>query len=190
MEKEIKTEQFDYCIIRSRRRTMSLEIRKDGKVIVRAPQGISEMRIKKFVEQKTDWILHNLEKVRERQEAGKNIPQFSEAKKNLYRRKAEEILRKRTLYFAKMMGVQFNRITIKEQKTRWGSCSNSHNLNFNWKLVLAPPEVLDYVVVHELCHIKEMNHSNAFWSEVEKVLPDYKTRRTWLKENGWMLSQI
>ena len=75
-------------------------------------------------------------------------------------------------------------ITIREQKTRWGSCSAKGNLNFNWKLVLMPPEILDYVVVHELAHRLQMNHSAAFWAEVGKILPDYRERRQWLKVNG------
>jgi predicted metal-dependent hydrolase len=82
------------------------------------------------------------------------------------------------------VGVDYRRITIRSQKTRWGSCSSSGNLNFNCLLLLAPPEVLDYVVVHELCHRKEMNHSPRFWAEVGRVLPDYKKRNKWLKENG------
>ena len=90
----------------------------------------------------------------------------------------------RVEYFAKIIGVTYGRITIRNQKTRWGSCSSKGNLNFNCLLMLAPPEVLDYVVVHELCHRKQMNHSKAFWSEVEKVLPDYKEARKWLKEDG------
>ena len=100
---------------------------------------------------------------------------------------AKETITKRVSYFARLMGVSYRNITIREQKTRWGSCSSEKNLNFNWKLILAPPEVLDYVVVHELCHLKEMNHSKAFWDEVGKVMPEYETHKLWLKENGWRL---
>lgn len=82
------------------------------------------------------------------------------------------------------MGVSYGSITVREQKTRWGSCSAKGNLNFNWKLVLMPEEILDYVVVHELAHRLQMNHSTEFWDEVEKILPDYRKRRQWLKENG------
>ena len=82
------------------------------------------------------------------------------------------------------MGVTYGRITIRAAKTRWGSCSGAGNLNFHWKLILMPDEVLDYVVVHELAHRKQMNHSPAFWAEVEKVLPDYRERRRWLKNWG------
>ena len=82
------------------------------------------------------------------------------------------------------MGVTCGRISIREQKTRWGSCSGQGNLNFNWKLILMPPEILDYVVVHELAHRKQMNHSPAFWAEVERILPDWRERRRWLREKG------
>ena len=93
----------------------------------------------------------------------------------------------RVAYYAEKLGVSYGKITLRQQKTRWGSCSSEKNLNFNWKLILAPPEVLDYVVVHELCHLKEMNHSKAFWDEVGKVMPEYETYKLWLKENGWKL---
>lgn len=87
-------------------------------------------------------------------------------------------------YFAPLVGVTYNRIFIKEQKTRWGSCSSLGNLNFNWKLILLDEELLDYVVVHELAHRKQMNHSPAFWAEVERILPDWRERRRWLREKG------
>ena len=93
-------------------------------------------------------------------------------------------IRERVAHFAPLVGRQPGRITIREQKTRWGSCSAKKNLNFNWKLMLAPPDVLDYVVVHELCHLIHLDHSPAFWALVGSVLPDYRARRRWLKEHG------
>ena len=98
--------------------------------------------------------------------------------------KAMAVLPERTAYFAAKIGVSYGGITIRNQKTRWGSCSSIGNLNFNCLLMLTPPEIQDYVVVHELCHRKEMNHSDRFWKEVEKILPDYKERKAWLKEHG------
>ena len=95
---------------------------------------------------------------------------------------ARQRITRRVEYFAPLVGVTYNRIFIKEQKTRWGSCSSLGNLNFNWKLILLNEEVLDYVVVHELAHRKQMNHSPTFWAEVERVLPDYRERRRRLKE--------
>ena len=90
----------------------------------------------------------------------------------------------RVKYFAPQVGVSYGRITIRNQKTRWGSCSGKGNLNFNCLLMLTPPEVIDYVVVHELCHRKEMNHSKAFWDQVERILPDYKKSVAYLKKEG------
>ena len=101
-----------------------------------------------------------------------------------YRRQAKARLEERAAYFASRMGVSYQRISVRAAKTRWGSCSAKGNLNFHWKLILMPPQVLDYVVVHELAHRKEMNHSPAFWAEVEKILPDYRERRKWLKTYG------
>jgi len=98
--------------------------------------------------------------------------------------KALKYIPERVEYFARQIGVDYGGIAIRNQKTRWGSCSSKGDLNFNCLLMLTPPEVIDYVVVHELCHRKEMNHSKAFWSEVEKVLPDYKAQVKWLKDEG------
>ena len=139
------------------------------------------------VNQKQEWVLGCLERTKEYREQKPLSADLSESKRNVYIRKAKETITKRVSYFARLMGVSYRNITIREQKTRWGSCSSEKNLNFNWKLILAPPEVLDYVVVHELCHLKEMNHSKAFWDEVGKVMPEYETYKLWLKENGWKL---
>lgn len=179
--------EFEYQVIRSARKTMTLEVRRDGNVIVRAPLRTGLPRIKRFVNQKQEWVLGCLERTKEYRKEKPLSADLSEAKRNVYIRKAKETITKRASYFARLMGVSYRNITIREQKTRWGSCSSEKNLNFNWKLILAPPEVLDYVVIHELCHLKEMNHSKAFWDEVEKVMPEYETYKLWLKENGWRL---
>ena len=99
-------------------------------------------------------------------------------------RLAKEILPIKVAYYARIMGVSYERIAIRHQKTRWGSCSSLGNLNFNCLLMLVPEAVQDYMVVHELAHRKEMNHSARFWAEVEKIIPDYKKHRKWLKDNG------
>lgn len=180
---------FRYKVIRSKRRTMALEIRQDGQVVVRAPYRISQVRIRHFVEEKADWIQKNLEKIQNQQQEKTQLPKLPQEERIRLQKAAGEVFLQRSRYFAELLNVHFNRITIREQKTRWGSCSSNRNLNFNWKLMLAPPEILDYVVVHELCHLKEMNHSPAFWHEVEQILPDYAQRKKWLKDNGWKLMQ-
>lgn len=106
-----------------------------------------------------------------------------------YRTQAGNIIEERVRYYADILGETYGQIRIKDQKSCWGSCSGKRNLNFNWHLVLTPPEILDYVVVHELCHLREMNHSPAFWREVEGILPDYKERRKWLRANEKVLLQ-
>lgn len=105
-----------------------------------------------------------------------------------YRQRAREIFSDRALCLGLEMGVVYNRIFIKNQKTRWGSCSCLKNLNFNWRLIMASPQVIDYLVVHELAHLKEMNHSRRFWQLVEQYCPEYKAHRRWLKERGSTLS--
>lgn len=106
------------------------------------------------------------------------------AVKNWYEDRAKQILPARVEQYRRQLGETIGTVRIKNVKSRWGSCSSKRNLNFNWRLVMAPPEVLDYVVVHELCHLRQMNHSAAFWSLVEEILPDYKRRRDWLKTCG------
>jgi len=105
-----------------------------------------------------------------------------------YRRKAEEVIHDRLQFFNEHYGFKYNRVTMRNQKTRWGSCSRAGNLNFNWRLIMAPIEVIDYVVVHELCHLKEMNHSSRYWALVVQVIPNYKEVRKWLRENHYLLT--
>ena len=104
-----------------------------------------------------------------------------------YKKQAHIQIPKRVRHYANIVGEPFSRIFIKNQKSRWGSCSSARNLNFNWRLMMAPLTVLDYVVVHEISHLKQMNHSKEFWAEVEKVLPDYQEQKKWLDENGRLL---
>ena len=176
---------FPYRIIRSSRKTLAIQISVSGQVTVRAPHTMPDSTIHRFLSQKESWILEHLSHAATdpAQPQAENPP-LSEFRRSYYMESARKIFKRKTAAYARKMGVTYGRITIREQKTRWGSCTSEGNLNFNWLLILAPPEVLDYVVVHELCHRKEMNHSGAFWAEVEKVLPDYKEQVKWLKENG------
>lgn len=179
----METYPISYQVIRSSRRTISVQISADGTVIVRCPRRMGGEAVRAFVESKTDWIRKHLDE----QVARPKLPALTGEELRTLAREAARVLPERTAYFAPLVGVTYGRITIRAQHTRWGSCSGQGNLNFNCLLMLVPPEVADYVVVHELCHRKEMNHSAAFWAEVGRVLPDYRERRKWLKENGGAL---
>lgn len=178
-------------VVYSRRRTMGLEIKGDARVYARVPAGLPNRAVMEFIKERQEWVVQKWFMVKERQEtaADRPLPDYVENPEleKAYRQKARERITQRTDYFAALMGVSYNRISIGAAKTRWGSCSARGNLNFHWKLILMPPQVLDYVVVHELAHRKEMNHSPRFWAEVETMLPDYKQRRKWLKENGGLV---
>ena len=170
-------------IIRTKRKTLAIEITRDARVLVRAPYRMKNADIQKFVEEKREWIEKNLRLMKEKQLNQPTEPLTMEEIKQLAE-KAMVKISQRVDYYAAIVGVTYGKITIRNQKTRWGSCSRKGNLNFNCLLMLAPEEVLDYVVVHELCHRKEMNHSKRFWNEVERVLPSYRKQESWLKENG------
>lgn len=105
-----------------------------------------------------------------------------------YRKKAEEVIHDRLQFFNEHYGFHYNRITLRNQKSRWGSCSRLKNLNFNWRLIMAPIEVIDYVIAHEMCHLKEMNHSSRYWKLVAETIPDYKEVRKWLRKNHYLLT--
>ena len=178
------TPPIPYTIIHSARRTLGLEVR-DGKVTVRVPERLPEREAERFVAKHTEWIIKKLNEDKERQKmkAACQIPAPQELTQNQIEQMKLEFETK-TKKYAAQMNVTYGRITIRNQQTRWGSCSSKGNLNFNCLLMLMPPEVIDYVVVHELCHRKQMNHSKAFWKEVEKILPNYKDSVGWLKKEG------
>lgn len=171
---------MDYEIIRSSRKTLALEITRDGLVKVRAPYRISRAEIQEFVTSKEAWILKHLKRI-EQNKASQPEPLSAQELKMLAQ-KALQVLPKKVEYYAAKIGVTYGTITIRNQKTRWGSCSSKGNLNFNCQLMLFPEEIQDYVVVHELCHRKEMNHSQRFWNEVGRTMPDYEERRKYLRQ--------
>lgn len=175
-------DKIEYTVLRSSRKTISMRITENGTVEVRAPLYLTDARIHQFVMSKERWLRKHLQNRK-----APALPLFAEGELRAMAAAALEQLPKRVAHFAPLVGVTYNRITIRNQKTRWGSCSTKGNLNFNCLLMLTPPEVQDYVVIHELCHRKEMNHSARFWAEVERVCPDYKTARGWLKQNGGAL---
>ena len=174
-------------IIRSNRRTISLEITRTGEVLVRAPKHMPEAEIQRFVRDKSGWLQKHLQKRETEQKALKEEGRFTEREIKKLQALAKQVFPEKVAYYARLLGVTYGRISIRKQKTRWGSCSREGNLNFNSLLMMAPPEVLDYVVVHELCHRLEMIHSARFWAQVERVIPDYRKPRKWLKEHGSQL---
>jgi len=168
-----------YELTYSDRKTLALQI-KGGKLFVKAPKGTPKKKIDEFVLSHKDWI--------EKHQAGyDNMPKpdrLTDKEIQALADSAVKYFSENVPYYASLMGVTFNRITIRNQKTKWGSCSQEGNLNFNCLLMLADEPIRDYVIVHELAHRKHMDHSPSFWAEVEKIFPDYKARRDKLNKDG------
>ncbi len=217
---------FSYQIVRSRRKTVSIIVYRDGRVVVRAPLRLSERAIRDLVVGKKDWIAS-----RQAEFARKQIParqfapgetflylgqafplvitavqrpalrlttQFELSRSYLprarqvferwYRLQAAQVIGERVALFAAQFNLRYQSVRIGAARTRWGSCSSKGALNFTWRLVMAPLDVVDYVVIHELAHLVVPNHSAAFWRQVESMLPDYRARRDWLKQHGHTLT--
>ena len=188
-QKELENRLNSAILVRSSRKTLAIEVRPDGTIRIRAPRFCTDAEIRKFVRKNLAWIAGKLELAEQRKQKP-NTPEGRPCSEQELRDLAERAvceLPLRVREFAMQMGVTYGRITIRSQRTRWGSCSSKGNLNFNCLLMLTPPEVQDYVLVHELAHRMEMNHSPEFWRIVESVLPDYKIRKQWLKKEGAQL---
>lgn len=168
---------MEYEVIYSDRRTLSLSVR-DGKLVVRAPRKISKSKIEEAIASRKKWIENNIKKQTIK---AKNHPEPTPEEEARLRKEAREVLTAKTLKYADIMGIKYGRITITGAKTRFGSCSSKGNISYSYRLMTYPEEAIDYVVVHELSHILEMNHSPRFYAVIEKVLPDYKERRKLLK---------
>ena len=186
--------QISYTLKRSATRSLSFAI-SAGELTVSAPYTMPVSEIEGFLFSKQNWILQKLqesrntaEKLRKKEEANPLSDLQKERLEARYREAAREVIEKRVANFHQLTGGEYTGISIRSQKTRWGSCSSTGALSFNWRLILAPPIILDYVVVHELCHLHHMDHSAAFWADVERVMPDYKIRRKWLKAHSAELS--
>lgn len=170
-------------ITRSWRKTISARVLPDM-IEVKAPIWATQSQIQLFLDMHKDKIQKETEKQQACAQRRSSIPKLTWAELEALAVEASHVIPKRVQYYASLAGVQYGRITIRSQRTRWGSCSANKNLSFNCILMLAPPEVLDGVVVHEICHLKEMNHSKQFYEEVYRILPDYDKRSQWLKDNG------
>lgn len=220
---EIRIDQ----LIRSKRRTIGIEINQAGSLIVRAPYNASKTEITHLLEYKKSWILSKQRLAFERsREAppkqfisgeeflylGTSYPleivegdhpllvlkdRFYLAAdvqekalvvfRNWYRKQATQVIKERTAYLAHRFGFSYSKVRINSAKTRWGSCGPKGSLNFPWRLVMAPLDVIDYIIVHELVHLRVRNHSKDFWSSVAQILPDYKVHRRWIKDHGYRL---
>ena len=173
-----------YVIQKSRRRSMSLHVADDRKIIVKVPLGTPASVAEKFIIEKKDWIYRQIARLEKQTELAASMGLLTEEDIKQIKKKAKKVIPERVEHYAKLTGISYNRIFIRLQKSRWGSCSVDGNLNFNCLLVLMPPEILDSVVVHELCHRLHMNHSRKFYDEVLRIFPDYKRCDKWLKQNG------
>ena len=171
---------MDYTLIRSRRKTLAVQITRDGKVTVRAPFKIPQAKIDAFLAEKAAWIEKHIIKI----VSVARLPKYDDAKIRGFIIALKKILPEKVSRFAAEIGVDYGKITVRRQRTIWGSCTANGNLSFNCLLACVPPEISDYVIIHELVHRKYMNHSAAFWAAVERYCPDYKARRAWLKARG------
>lgn len=168
----------DFTLIRSRRQTLAIEVTREAKVVVRAPLRCPRHQIDTFVESRKDWIESALARQKTHLAAR---PPLSEAETGTLRQWAKAYIPSRVAHWAQRMGLQPAAVKITSARTRFGSCSSKGSLCFSLYLMQYPPEAIDAVVVHELCHMRQRNHSPAFYREVERWLPDYREREKLLK---------
>lgn len=189
----MREDKINIEVIRSNRKSISMEITRDLQVLVRAPYSMPDSTVQRFIEEKSSWleehIAHARTKAKLLKQQEETTKKFTMEEIRQLADKAVKVIPERVTFYAPVVGVDYGKITIRNQRTRWGSCSSKGNLNFNCLLMLTPSGVIDYVVVHELCHRKELNHSVKFWDEVERVLPNYREPKEWLKNNGGALIQ-
>ncbi|MBQ9984658.1 MAG: M48 family metallopeptidase [Lachnospiraceae bacterium] len=178
---EIEELRLPVILERGKRKTLTLQVTQELQLWIKAPIRMPEREIVRFINQRIFWIYKHAKRMQKDSEL-----RVCRSDKEIYelREKARMVLTGRTEFFAGKLGVTYNKIRIGSQRTRWGSCSSKGTISYNWKLILMPEAVRDYVVVHELCHLLEMNHSPQFWKVVEEIIPNYKEYRRWLKENG------
>lgn len=168
---------MDYELRYSDRRTISLKV-KDARLIVYSPRGVRPKEIEKIIDKHLNWINSKIAMQTSRLESTKRL---TEEEIKVLKKDAGKYLSEKTEYFAKVMGLEYGKITITSAKTRFGSCSSKKNISYSYRLMLYPEEAREYVVVHELAHTRLMNHSKEFYRIIEGVLPDYKRRKALLK---------
>ena len=180
---ELHKQNIDYTLkISKRAKRMRLAIYCDGNFVVTAPRNISNNIIEQFIIRKSQWVIDQLAYFKSI--SGQVFRKSTKKEYREYKDRALSLAQQRIEYFNRIYDFKFNKINIKNQKTRWGSCSKKGNLNFNYKIALLPERLSDYIIVHELCHLKEFNHSQKFWDLVAKIMPDYLEIRNSLKKSG------
>ena len=181
--------EIPVTIVRAKRKTIGFQVKAGGEVIVRIPMRASMNAVRRELEKRSEWIYEAYQKQKDKADpdemrrAEREDPRTAYLEKK-YRAAARQYIYERVEYYIGLTGGRYSSIRIADQKTRWGSCSSNGTLSFSWRLMLAPPRVLDYVVIHELCHLTYMDHSREFWAKVASLDPDYREHRKWLKENG------
>jgi predicted metal-dependent hydrolase len=176
----ISGKKITYRMKRSRRmRNVRLSVSCSGGVAITAPWFVPDIIAEQFVRAKADWIFRKLSEL-----SGRKVPLLSRTGKREYeQRKAEALafIAERVAYWNRFYGFSYGNISVRNQKTRWGSCSRKGSLSFNWRLLLLPTEMVDYVVVHELCHLAHFDHSESFWAQVARAIPDHRDIRKRMK---------
>lgn len=181
---KMKIGEYNVEVRRSKRKSAAIKITAAMQIVVYVPLYVSDNEIERMVISKSKWIDEHMLKVQSTVDERSKLEKITFEQIKELADQAVEYIPKRVKYYAEKENFVYNKITIKNLVSRWGSCSTKGNLNFNCLLMLTPDYVIDYIVVHELCHLREMNHSEKFWAEIEKIMPDYQRAELWLKQNG------
>ncbi|MFH0852098.1 MAG: M48 family metallopeptidase [bacterium] len=185
MKKQIilQNKAIDYILRKSKRaRYLRLAVYCGGMVVVTLPQNFQETSAERFIREKTDWLLSKINFFRQFKE--RPIARYGQRDYLKHKDQAQSLAKEKVLYFNQFYGYKFNKINIKNQKSRWGSCSRKGNLNFNFKILFLSEKLRDYIIVHELCHLKEFNHSRSFWGLVAKTIPKWPELKKELKTSA------
>jgi len=217
-------------IVRSGRKTISLQVCDDISLVIRAPLKIKNSEIEKIIKKHSKWLKKKINEINARDIGftqkkfiegeyflylgiayplkmisaktqkypltfhkgafylSENVIDVREALLAWYKKEAKKLFSQAVRFYAQKIGLNYNKIKISNARKQWGSCTGLNNLYFSWRLVMAPPSVINYVAVHELVHVIEKNHSQKFWTKVQSILPDYNLQKDWLKKNGYLLT--
>lgn len=176
-----KEQDMDYEIIRTKRKTVAISVSREQKITIRTPLKLSAREAERIINENSDWIKKQLHIMKERSE-NSIYSRLSECDIQFLKEKAKKVLYHRVSHYSEIMQAEPKGIKITSAKTRWGSCSAKNSLCFSWRLMLLPDDIIDYIVVHELAHIRVKNHQKQFYDEVRRYMPDYRERELRLKK--------